>query len=60
MQKFLFLILMFTSVDLNSQIINRWFDVYKQKSYFYHDYRQNNLQSLDKDNLFLIEQNLNG
>ena len=56
MKKFLFLILLLTSVELNAQIINRWFDVYNEEGNFNGWYRQNNLQSFDKDNLLLIDQ----
>lgn len=52
---FLFM-LVFGINSVNSQIINKWENVYKEKGSFNDWYRQNNLQSLDKDNILLIDQ----
>jgi photosystem II stability/assembly factor-like uncharacterized protein len=42
--------------SVNSQIINKWNIVYKEKGSFFNMTRQNNFQSLDKDKILVIDQ----
>jgi photosystem II stability/assembly factor-like uncharacterized protein len=55
MKYFTLLLLIFSINIVNSQIINKWNPVYKEKGSFNDFSRHNNLQSVDKDNILIID-----
>ncbi len=55
MKYFTFLLMIFCINIGNAQLINKWNAVYKEKGSFYEFSRHNNLQSIDKDNVLIID-----